>query len=75
MVDPCVILVIDTILLDMHLNLSQFLPQDRVCEFAKLTPVQLLQETEKAVGDPQLPVQHQRLVEKRRELKDLEVVC
>ncbi|KAL0919272.1 hypothetical protein M5K25_011358 [Dendrobium thyrsiflorum] len=54
-------------------NLTQFLPQDRVCEFAKLTPVQLLQETEKAVGDPQLPVHHQRLIDKRRELKDLEV--
>lgn len=50
-------------------NLTQFLPQDRVCEFAKLTPIQLLEETEKAVGDPQLPVQHSALVEKSRELK------
>lgn len=54
-------------------NLTQFLPQDRVCEFAKLTPVQLLEETEKAVGDPQLPVQHQRLIGKSHELKKLEV--
>lgn len=54
-------------------NLTQFLPQDRVCEFAKLTPVQLLEETEKAVGDPQLPVQHQRLISKSHELKKLEV--
>ncbi|KAG0470192.1 hypothetical protein HPP92_016892 [Vanilla planifolia] len=54
-------------------NLTQFLPQDRVCEFAKLTPVQLLQETVKAVGNPQLQVQHHSLVEKRGELKDLEV--
>lgn len=53
-------------------NLTQFLPQDRVCEFAKLTPVQLLEETEKAVGDPQLPVHHRALVEKSRELKQLE---
>ncbi|KAG2333834.1 hypothetical protein Bca52824_005014 [Brassica carinata] len=53
-------------------NLTQFLPQDRVCEFAKLTPVQLLEETEKAVGDPQLPVHHRDLVEKSRELKQLE---
>lgn len=50
-------------------NLTQFLPQDRVCEFAKLTPVQLLEETEKAIGDPKLPVQHQALVEKSRQLK------
>ncbi|XP_019051963.1 PREDICTED: structural maintenance of chromosomes protein 5 isoform X2 [Nelumbo nucifera] len=54
-------------------NLTQFLPQDRVCEFAKLTPVQLLEETEKAVGDPQLPLQHHALVNKSRELKKLEV--
>ncbi|XP_042487447.1 structural maintenance of chromosomes protein 5-like isoform X2 [Macadamia integrifolia] len=54
-------------------NLTQFLPQDRVCEFAKLTPVQLLEETERAVGDPQLPIQHHSLVDKSRELKRLEV--
>ncbi|XP_065856265.1 structural maintenance of chromosomes protein 5-like [Euphorbia lathyris] len=51
----------------------QFLPQDRVCEFAKLTPVQLLEETEKAVGDPQLPIQHHALVEKSHEVKINEV--
>ncbi|CAK7330929.1 unnamed protein product [Dovyalis caffra] len=44
-----------------------------VCEFAKLTPVQLLEETEKAVGDPQLPIQHRALVDKSRELKTIEV--
>ncbi|KAK7251103.1 hypothetical protein RIF29_34016 [Crotalaria pallida] len=43
---------------------NKFLPQDRVSEFAKLTPVQLLKETEKAVGDPQLPEQHAGLVHK-----------
>ncbi|XP_031264641.1 structural maintenance of chromosomes protein 5 isoform X1 [Pistacia vera] len=53
-------------------NLTQFLPQDRVCEFAKLTPVQLLEETEKAVGDPQLPVQHLALIEKSRQLKKIQ---
>ncbi|KAK2440249.1 structural maintenance of chromosomes protein [Trifolium repens] len=50
-------------------NLTQFLPQDKVCEFAKLTPVQLLEETEKAVGDPLLPEQHRALIDKSRELK------
>ncbi|XP_029126918.1 structural maintenance of chromosomes protein 5 isoform X2 [Cajanus cajan] len=54
-------------------NLTQFLPQDRVCEFAKLTPVQLLEETEKAVGDPQLPEQHRALVDKSRTLKHIEL--
>ncbi|XP_031113610.1 structural maintenance of chromosomes protein 5 [Ipomoea triloba] len=53
-------------------NLTQFLPQDRVCEFAKLTPVQLLEETEKAVGDPRLPVMHSSLITKSEELKRLE---
>ncbi|KAJ7982247.1 structural maintenance of chromosomes 5 [Quillaja saponaria] len=53
-------------------NLTQFLPQDRVCEFAKLTPVQLLEETEKAIGDPQLPIQHRALVEKSCALKHIE---
>ncbi|XP_076941045.1 structural maintenance of chromosomes protein 5-like [Bidens hawaiensis] len=50
-------------------NLTQFLPQDRVCEFAKLTPVRLLEETEKAVGDPQLPVLHCSLIDKSAELQ------
>ncbi|KAI3830529.1 hypothetical protein MKW98_030692 [Papaver atlanticum] len=54
-------------------NLTQFLPQDRVCEFAKLTPVQLLEETEKAVGDPQLPVPHTTLVDRSSDYKRLEV--
>ncbi|XP_068328844.1 structural maintenance of chromosomes protein 5 isoform X2 [Pyrus communis] len=53
-------------------NLTQFLPQDRVCEFAKLTPVQLLEETEKAVGDPQLPIQHRALIEQSKKLKRIE---
>ena len=47
----------------------QFLPQDRVCEFAKLSPVRLLEETEKAVGDPQLPVLHRALIDTSAELQ------
>uniref|UniRef100_A0A0D9XTG6 Structural maintenance of chromosomes protein 5 n=1 Tax=Leersia perrieri TaxID=77586 RepID=A0A0D9XTG6_9ORYZ len=54
-------------------NLTLFLPQDRVCEFAKLTHIQLLEETEKAVGDPDLPVQHHQLIDRSKELKNLEV--
>ncbi|KAE8811080.1 structural maintenance of chromosomes protein 5 isoform x3 [Hordeum vulgare] len=56
-------------------NLTQFLPQDRVCEFAKLTPIQLLEKNEKAVGDPNLPVQHRQLIERSRELRNIEVVA
>ncbi|CAM6102353.1 unnamed protein product [Calypogeia fissa] len=54
-------------------NLTQFLPQDRVCEFAKLTPVQLLEETEKAVGNPELSAQHQRLIQSNEEMKKIRV--
>lgn len=36
--------------------------------------MQLLEETEKAVGDPQLPIQHRALVEKSKELKNMERV-
>ncbi|XP_071690087.1 structural maintenance of chromosomes protein 5 [Rutidosis leptorrhynchoides] len=50
-------------------NLTQFLPQDRVCEFAKLSPVRLLEETEKAVGDPRLPFLHRSLVDTSAELQ------
>lgn len=53
-------------------NLTQFLPQDRVCEFARLTPIQLLDETEKAIGDPQLSVQHRALISRSQELKKIE---
>lgn len=56
------------------LNCVQFLPQDRVVEFAKLTPIQLLEETEKAVGFPDLPVQHRQLIDRSKQLKNLEVV-
>ncbi|TVU40978.1 hypothetical protein EJB05_14464, partial [Eragrostis curvula] len=53
-------------------NLTQFLPQDR-SEFAKLSPIHLLEETEKAVGNPDLPVHHHQLVAISKELKALEM--
>lgn len=52
----------------------QFLPQDKVVEFAKLKPVDLLLETEKAVGDSTLHGKHEKLIEERRELHRLEQV-
>ena len=33
-------------------NLCQFLPQDKVCEFAALSPVELLHETQRAAAAP-----------------------
>jgi chromosome segregation ATPase len=37
--------------LNIHMeNLCQFLPQDRVSEFADMTPQQILKATEEAIG-------------------------
>ncbi|XP_056692148.1 structural maintenance of chromosomes protein 5 isoform X2 [Spinacia oleracea] len=49
-----------------------FLPQDKVCEFAKLSPVDLLRATENAIGDPQLAMQHDALIEKSGQLGRLQ---
>uniref|UniRef100_A0A1X7TUS7 Structural maintenance of chromosomes protein 5 n=1 Tax=Amphimedon queenslandica TaxID=400682 RepID=A0A1X7TUS7_AMPQE len=42
-------------------NKCQFLPQDKVVEFAKLDCYQLLEETEKAIGTDDMYSMHQRL--------------
>ena len=52
----------------------QFLPQDRVVAFAQLKPTELLLETEKAVGDAELLKLHNKLIERRNNLKGLETV-
>ncbi|KAG4305107.1 hypothetical protein PORY_001277 [Pneumocystis oryctolagi] len=46
-------------------NLCQFLPQDKVSEFAQLTPEKLLRETERAVGDSEMLLQHDKLIDLR----------
>lgn len=56
-------------------NLTQFLPQDRVCEFAGLSRERLLEETLKAVGDPQLSDEHKYLCEARGKIKQQEDAC
>ena len=53
-------------------NLCQFLPQDRVVEFARMTPEQLLQETEKAIGNAELYDMHKTLIDKKDGIADLE---
>ncbi|CAI5496403.1 unnamed protein product, partial [Closterium sp. Naga37s-1] len=52
-------------------NLTQFLPQDRVCAFAGMSPIQLLEETQRAVGDPQLSQQHAFLKDQQDALATL----
>ncbi|KAJ2850517.1 Structural maintenance of chromosomes protein 5 [Coemansia brasiliensis] len=46
-------------------NLCQFLPQDRVVEFSKMTPQELLKETQKAVGREDLLQMQLELAEYR----------
>ncbi|KAG7670314.1 hypothetical protein Ndes2437A_g04826 [Nannochloris sp. 'desiccata'] len=49
-------------------NLCQFLPQDKVVEFARMKPVELLAATEEAVGDTSLKDMHLKLIDLRKEL-------
>jgi chromosome segregation ATPase len=53
-------------------NMCQFLPQDRVAEFAKMLPPQLLLETEKALGSRELFEQHTALMAEKQGMRDLE---
>lgn len=46
-------------------NLCQFLPQDKVVEFARLKPIELLWATEAAVGDTTLASTHEELLKVR----------
>ena len=53
-------------------NLCQFLPQDRVVEFAKMTDVDRLRETQRAAAPPQMVEWHDQLKALRTEEKGLE---
>ncbi|KAJ3877761.1 hypothetical protein F5051DRAFT_407478 [Lentinula edodes] len=48
-------------------NLCSFLPQDKVSEFAMMSPQQLLKETQKAAGDTNLTSWHETLIEAGKE--------
>lgn len=50
-------------------NLCQFLPQDRVVEFAALNPVQLLEQTQRAAAPDYMNEWHEQLKEMRKEQK------
>jgi len=54
---------------------STFLPQDRVSEFAQMTPQQLLRETQRAAGDEHLTAWHDTLISSGKERKELTEVC
>ncbi|KAG9317772.1 hypothetical protein JVU11DRAFT_1992 [Chiua virens] len=53
-------------------NLCSFLPQDKVSEFAQMTPQQLLRETQRAAGDPNLTMWHNTLITSGKELKTVQ---
>lgn len=53
---------------------SSFLPQDKVSEFAQMTPQQLLRETQRAAGDSNLTKWHDTLITSGKELKAVQEV-
>ncbi|KAG4431752.1 hypothetical protein IFR05_012767 [Cadophora sp. M221] len=54
-------------------NLCQFLPQEKVSEFAGLSPVDLLRETQRAAAPPQMLEWHESLKDLRKTEKVLEL--
>ncbi|KAI9239774.1 MAG: hypothetical protein BYD32DRAFT_410198 [Podila humilis] len=52
-------------------NLCQFLPQDRVSEFAQMTPQELLRETQRAVGGDEMLKNHDKMIELWNEHKTI----
>ncbi|CAI5722490.1 unnamed protein product [Peronospora effusa] len=51
-------------------NLCQFLPQDKVGEFSRMNPVQLLKATENAITDSDLFTKHEEIIELQHNLTD-----
>jgi structural maintenance of chromosomes protein 5 len=52
-------------------NLCQFLPQDKVVEFAAMTPIELLQSTQRAAAGPEMLQFHEDLKKLRAHQKEL----
>lgn len=55
-------------------NLCSFLPQDKVSEFAQMSPQTLLKATEKAAGNENLSKWHAILIAEGRKLKTINAV-
>ncbi|KAI0920810.1 hypothetical protein AcW1_005022 [Taiwanofungus camphoratus] len=53
-------------------NLCTFLPQDKVSEFAQMSPQQLLRETQRAAGNANLTNWHNTLISSGKELKQFQ---
>lgn len=52
-------------------NLCCFLPQDKVADFAKMDPAELLRETQKAAGHPDMSTWHDELITFGKEQREL----
>jgi chromosome segregation ATPase len=57
--------------LTLEFVISSFLPQDKVSEFAHMSPQQLLRETQRAAGDPRLTNWHDTLITSGKEMAQL----
>lgn len=53
-------------------NLCQFLPQDKVVEFAAMTPIELLRSTQRAVASQEMIDMQESLKEFRRKQKEVQ---
>ncbi|XP_021236261.1 structural maintenance of chromosomes protein 5 [Numida meleagris] len=56
-------------------NLCQFLPQDKVGEFARMSKIELLEATEKSIGPPEMYQFHCKLKKLKEKERELENVC
>ena len=56
-------------------NLCQFLPQDKVVEFAAMTPVELLRSTQRAIASQEMIHMHENLKDLIRKQKDVQATC
>ncbi|POI35606.1 hypothetical protein CIB84_000642 [Bambusicola thoracicus] len=56
-------------------NLCQFLPQDKVGEFARMSKIELLEATEKSIGPPEMFQFHCKLKSLKEKERELENVC
>lgn len=53
-------------------NLCQFLPQEKVVEFSKMTPTELLLSTERAIGNGSLADMHEKLISGCKQMRDVQ---
>lgn len=53
-------------------NLCQFLPQDKVQDFSKMNAQELLENTQRSVGDPKILEYHKKLIEYRSSHREIE---